>query len=358
MLTKKSRRGSRRGAGSENVESSGAASSEMTGDFNSDLENFAKDVLKAMSQDNMPPFSSYYQLYFDKLLDDKPYEFRKQVSELLESESNSEDEKQMRLEQQLQQGFTFSKEMLQNVATLYKATSTMIEISKKRLKESEAINNPSAVKNLTYSIQRDMEKLMGILNKQSTSIKTLYNKSAKIIQEVQGETIYDAVYGIFNKRYIMDQIKYETTQMQKFNHESSFIVTKLARSVEKETNDKQLAMINRTISKLLLKTSRRSDVVGHLGDGFFAMLLKHTDTQNAIRASGRLADMVGASHFFLGEKEVKLEIKIGIAALDANQEVESIIASALDAQDNADKAEGTIYAVAEQQSGMGSEELA
>lgn len=315
--------------------SSFGSSGEM--DSQSQLDAFAREVLSALGTDSMPPFPSYFQLYFEKMLDEKPYEFKKQITELLETESSTEDEKRMRIEQQLQQGFSFSKEILQHVALLYKNVNAMVHVAQRRIKDAQGINNPSAVKNLTLAVSKDLEKLLAILNKQSVNIKNLYTKSAKIIKEVEGGTIYDAQYGIFNKRYLVDQIGTEVQQMKKFNHESSLIISKLSSSVALEVNEKQLGMINRTISKLFLKTSRRSDVVAHLGEGMFAMLLKHTDIENASRASGRLADMTGQSHFFIGDNEVKLEIKIGIAALDTEKEVEQIVAEAMDAQLQADR---------------------
>lgn len=315
-----------------------------------DLDMFAREVLEALSNDNLPPFPNYYQLYFEKLLDEKPYDFRKNINELMESESGAEDEKRMRIEQQLQEGFSISKEILQNVATLYKNVNTMSTVSKKRIVDAKGINNPSAVKNLTLALGNDLDKLVGVLNRQAGAIKTLYTKSAKIIKEVEGETIYDATYGIFNRRYLLEQIGAELKAMKKFEHSSSMIVARLHRNIVDEVqSEKQIALINRTVSKLFLKTSRRSDVVAHIGDGVFSMLLKHTDVDNAVRAATRLSEMLAASHFFIGDKEVRLQISIGIIALSQDEEVEMILANALDAMEEADHDEEALYKVFNQE---------
>lgn len=358
MLTRKGRStqsvpeqdmGSTDSVGSMGGDDSFSADGEM--DSQSQLEQFAKRVLNELGNDAMPPFPNYYQLYFEKMLDEMPYEFKKQISELLESESNTEDEKRMRIEQQLQQGFSFSKEILQHVSILYKNVNAMVHVAQRRITDAKAINNPSAVKNLTIAVGKDLEKLLAILNRQSVNIKNLYTQSAKIIKEVQGETVYDAQYGIFNKRYLVEQVANETQQMKKFNHESTLIIAKLSSSVAIEVNEKQLSMINRTISKLFLKTSRRSDVVAHLGEGMFAMLLKHTDIENASRASGRLGDMTGQTHFFIGDSEIKLEIKIGIAPLSIEKEVEQIVAEAMDAQLQADRSSEVFIVFSEEHDG-------
>ena len=316
------------------------------GDASGEVEQFAKEVLSELSKDALPPFPSYFQLYFEKMLDEKSYEFRKSVSDMIESESNSEDEKRMHMEQQLQDGFGLFKEVLQNVATLFKNVTNMTQISKRRMQEAKGINNPSAVQNLTLALNNDLEKLTAVLNTQAVVIKNLYTQSAKIIQEVKGETIYDAQYGIFNKRYLAEQITTELKQMGKFHHQSSLILARLSENIKKKiANEKQFGLINRTISKLFMKTSRRSDVVAHFGEDCFAMLLKHTDEQNAARAAQRVAEMTSGSHFFIADQEIKLEISIGIAALNVAQDAETIMVRSLDALSKADS-EGVTFVVA------------
>jgi diguanylate cyclase (GGDEF)-like protein len=322
----------------------------------SELDSFARGVLKELAKDNLPPLPNYYQLYFEKMLDEKSYEFRKAMNDMIEGESNSEDDKRMRMERQLQDGFAIFKEILQNVATLFKNVSNMTLISKRRTQEAKAINNPGAVQNLTLALNNDLEKLTSVLNAQAIVIKNLYAKSAKIIQEVKGETIYDSLYGIFNKRYLAEQVRAEIAQMGKFHHQSSLMLAKLGSKLEERVkNEKQLGLINRTISKLFLKTSRRSDIVAHFGDGCFGILLKHTDEQNASRAALRVAEMTSGSHFFIADQEIKLGICVGIATLSVSQEAETVMVRALDAMNKAD-AESKIYVVAPQEESAKSDE--
>lgn len=340
----------RKGSGSpapETQSTNTVATATHTSDGGSEVEQFAREVLEELSKDSLPPFPSYFQLYFEKMLDEKPYELRKSISEMIETESNTEDEKRMRMEQQLQDGFSLFREILQNVATLFKNVSNMTIVSKRRMQEIKNVNNPSAVQNLTHALNSDLQKLTASLNSQAVVIKNLYTKSAKIIQEVKGETIYDAQYGIFNRRYLGEQVALEIVQMGKFDHKSSLIIAKLKSEIkDKITNEKQLALINRTISKLFMKTSRRSDVVAHYGDGAFAMLLKHTDEQNAVRAATRVADMTSGSHFFIADQEIKLEVVIGIATLETSSDAETVMVKALDAMNRADS-EKAGYLVAE-----------
>ena len=103
--------------------------------------------------------------------------------------------------------------------------------------------------------------------------------------------------------------------------------------------------MTRTIARLLLKTSRRSDTVAHYGNGVFAMLLKHTDIESAKKASDRLCYLVSNSNFFLGDKEIKLKISIGITDIDPEYSVEETIVSVMNGVEKAYKDEETDYAV-------------
>jgi diguanylate cyclase (GGDEF)-like protein len=94
-------------------------------------------------------------------------------------------------------------------------------------------------------------------------------------------------------------------------------------------NEKAIVLMTRTIARLLLKTSRRSDIVAHYGNGIFSMLLKHTDIESAKKASERLSYLVSNSNFFLADREIQLKISIGITDITSIHSVEEIVVSAM-----------------------------
>lgn len=96
-------------------------------------------------------------------------------------------------------------------------------------------------------------------------------------------------------------------------------------------SEKAKGLMVRTVARLLLKTSRRSDIVAHYGEGIFSMMLKHTDINNAQRAAERLYELVSTTNFFLGEQEIQLKIAIGLSELNPYRSVEETLACTLDA---------------------------
>ncbi|ADN10159.1 GGDEF domain-containing protein [Sulfurimonas autotrophica] len=312
----------------------------------SDIEIYAKEVLNALIADNLPPTPNNFSLYFDRLLEDKSENLRKQIHSILELEENNDDESTILLEQNLKQGFTSIKSILTVTANLYKNMSLMTKILEKRKKELESTPEVKATLNVIDILEGDVSKLNSILKTQSSQMKTIYDDTAKIVKSVENETIFDNKFGVYNKRYLLTKIEQEIGLIKEFNHKSSLIMIELSRELKKSVNnDKAILLMTRTIARLLLKTSRRSDIVAHYGNGVFAMLLKHTDIESAKKASERLCDLVSNSNFFLADREIQLKISIGVTNIDSEHSVEEIVVSAMDGIQKAYEQKSMNYAV-------------
>jgi diguanylate cyclase (GGDEF)-like protein len=144
----------------------------------------------------------------------------------------------------------------------------------------------------------------------------------------------------------MTKIEQEIGLVKEFKHSSSLIFIELSRELKATvSNEKAIVLMTRTIARLLLKTSRRSDTVAHYGNGVFAMLLKHTDIESAKKASDRLCYLVSNSNFFLADREIQLKISIGITDINSKYSVEEIVVSAMNGVEKAYTKENIDYAV-------------
>lgn len=316
----------------------GFISASSLGDPTSDLEIFAKEVLTALISDNLPPTPNNFALYFDRILEEKSESLRRQIGSILELEEDNEDEKSIELEKTLKRGFSSVKSILQLSATLYKNISLMEKILDKRKEEIKSIPSLSGASDLLASLGNDVGKLSGILKKQVTHMKTIYEETATIVKQVENETIFDNQYGVYNKRYLVTRLEQERHLIDEFKHKSSLITVRLTKNTGSAIqSEKAQQLMVRTVARLLLKTSRRSDIVAHYGEGIFAMVLKHTDIESAKRASERLFDLVASSNFFLAEQEIQLRIAIGVAEINASVGVEQILVCTLNAMEAAEK---------------------
>ena len=302
----------------------------------SDLDRFAQEVVDALIRDNLPPTPNNYALYFDRLLEKKEDGFKKQVHTILELEESNDAENTIILEQNLKQGFVSIKNILALTATLYKNMTLMGKILDKRKQELLEVADAIGITRVTKALEKDVDKLNTILKKQSAQMKVLYEATGAVVKKVEQESIFDNQYGVYNKRYLFTKIEKERELIREFKHESSLIMIELSKELKSTIhNEKVITTMTRTISRLLLKTSRRSDIIAHYGKGMFAMLLQHTDIQSAKKASERLCDLVSNSTFFLADKEIQLKVAIGITKIDPDVSVEEIVVASINAMDEA-----------------------
>lgn len=312
------------------------------------LEEFSSSVLKKMLEDSIPPIPNNFQLYFDRMLDERSPEFKKQAIQILELEDGNEDERRVDFEKRLKDSLVNNKKILQTVATLYKNLNLMSDIAAKRNKEIVGAANPVALQNVMTALQQDVERLSKIIKKQSGELKTFYTKNVSIMQEVDSQTIYDSKFGVYNRRYLLQQVEKELKLIEQFGHNSTLVMAKLSDKITGQIkSEKGKLLITRTISRLILKTSRRSDIIAHFGDGVFALLLKHSDLFSAKKACERLSDLVSSTNFFWGDNEIQLHISVGIAKMVTSRDSAETIECARQAMENCGKLESP-YLVCEQ----------
>ncbi len=326
----------------------GAISVSSLGEATSDLEIYSKEVLTALIRDNLPPTPNNFNMYFDRLMESKSESFKKQVNGILELEDDNGDEQSMELEKSLKEGFLSVKNILQVGANLYKNMALMSKILEKHKKELQNSPEAQSVLRVVTNLDNDVTKLNGILKKQTTHMKTLYEETAAIVKNVENETIFDNQYGLYNRRYFMSKLEQEAQLMVEFKHKSSLIALKLSKEIDSQINsEKALHLMTRTIARLLLKTSRRSDVIAHYGKGVFVMMLKHTNIDNAKNAAERLYELVSLSNFFLAEQEINLKVAIGVSEISNKMNEDEIIICTIEAMESCNNNEASHYEVCE-----------
>ncbi|MFA6760507.1 MAG: GGDEF domain-containing protein [Sulfuricurvum sp.] len=312
----------------------------------SDIEKYAKEVVQALIKKGIPPTPNNYALYFEKLLDDKSQSGQKAIKSVLEQEEENDDENSMLLEQSLKKGFGSVKNILALTANIYKNISLMTKILDKRKQDLKSSSDDQSKSTVVEQLFQDVAKLETILSTQNSTIKTLYDETLQVVKSVENETIFDNQFGVYNKRYLLTKLTQEIDSISKQNHKSTLIMIELDKKLQESIkNEKAILLMGKNIARLLLKTSRRSDVVAHYGNGTFVMLLRHTDVESAKKASERLSELVSNSTFFLGESEVTLTIAIGITEIKTSQLAEEIIVNALDAIENSYGNQAGNYAV-------------
>lgn len=298
---------------------------------NAELEKFAAQVLKVLGDENIPPTPTNFQIYFDKLLENKPAAFKKRINDFLELEMTNKDENHAKIERDVKEGFLQIKNIMQVTSTVYRNLNVMQDIIKKRCDQLETNPNALTLQNIISSFGTDLSKMVEITTKQIDLLKDYYQKTTTILQEVDSQSIYDIKYGVYNRRYLLKTLDDELKLIKNYSHDSSLVLARVKETVlDAIANKKDRDTIVRNIAKLLLKTSRRSDIVAHFGDGIFAMILKHTDLTGAKKACDRISDLVYQTSFFVGTSEIETDIELSITALDVDHTAEEFLAATLE----------------------------
>ena len=296
----------------------------------SSLEKLASQAVSTMIQEGVPPIPTNFQLYFDRLLDEQTQEIQEEIHSMMELEGSNSDEQTIALEQKLKGAFKSIKQLLQISSNLYKNMTLMSRILSKRQAELGGFKDPE-MKKIVKTLQGDVSKLGTIFEKQTVNMKAQYQQTADIVKEVEQGSVFDQQFGVYNKRYLIQKLDLESQQVARFRHSSSLVTVVLSNEMREVPSEKAVLLMEKTVARLLMKTSRRSDIVAHYSQGVFAMLLKHTDLTNAERNASRLIDLVSHTNFFLGDKEVVLGVNIGIANISATRSAEETLLAALEA---------------------------
>lgn len=303
------------------------------------ITDFATQVFKSLLSRNIPPIPLNYQTYFETLLDGADIEFQKQVSELMEHNAEN-DERNISFEKSIHAAFANTKDILKCTSSIYKNLVIMNDIEKEWSLDLEGSKSSAKYTQETQNLQNEIDS-------QITQLKDLYQKCNKILENINTNTMYDSKFDTYNKRYFIYLVQNEQKMVEKFAHSSSIMMMSLPFSVTRFLqNDQPTALVvMKTIAKLLLKTSRRSDIIGYVGNGIFGMMLRHCDLSATKNASERVISLVKNTNVFLDKREIKLDLNIGISLLSAERSSEESLNMAIGALRNAQR-EGKSLVVA------------
>ena len=285
----------------------------------SPLEKFAKKVLDKLIEEGIPPIPSNYALYFFNLLEEESNEFKKQIYEFISLEESDDLEKNLEIEKKLKISFKYLKEILQKTALMYKLSTQFKKVIQDSIDQMSHIASPKMVEKYLKNIELKINKISKNMNKELNEIKSLYAKNVEVIKDLESNTVFDMTYGVYNIKYFKKLLENELKLISKFSHKSSLIAIKVSdETISKFKLKKSITIVNRSLAKILLKTSRRTDVIAHIEEGIFAMLLKHTDIIGAEKTIERISDIISNSSVFIEGNEIEVKIVGAICDLKSD----------------------------------------
>ena len=221
--------------------------------------------------------------------------------------------------------------MLQAVALIYKNLSVLKTVVKKRLDSLDSNGNLLANQSVFNAFSDDLAKLNTLMDKHIEVIKTSYDEVGKVFKIVEEQSIYDPKFDIYNRKFFLKTLDMEVGNIQKYGYKSSLMLIKPKETSLQDIDSKGKHAVLKNISRMLLRTSRRSDILAHYGDGCFAMLMRHTDIVGAQKACERITEMFYGTSFMLNDEKIDFDMEVVACALGGQKTVEELLSSALDA---------------------------
>ena len=298
-----------------------------------DIYRFSENVLHEFSDDNVPSTPTNYSIYFEKMLDKQSDEFRKEIGDTIvaSSESSVPTNSNISIEKEVKQGFIQIKSMLQAVVLIYKNLGVMRGLVQKHIDELKNNTNILALQNILSAFNQDLVRLNEIMHKHLDIIKVSYNEIGKMFKSIEEQSIYDTNYEVYNKNFLLVTVQSEVEAIKRYGYSASFLLVKLKdRFANRVKNLKERNNMLKSMSQLLLRTSRRSDIVAHYGDGCFAMVMKYTDESGTKQACTRILNMLSSISWRIDNEECKLDIQIVSSMITKKRSAEELISYTLD----------------------------
>ncbi len=290
------------------------------------IEKFAKKVFDKLIEEGIPPVPYNFSLYFFNMLEDESIEFKKQIQDILSLAESGDIEKELELEKKLKISFRYLKEILQRTAIIYKLTNQMKLISDEALKQIAHIASQKAFSKYLKSFEDKINKISNKMDESLKEIKEAYSKNIELIKDIESNSIFDMIYSVYNDKFFKDEVNKEIELIKKFKYISFVVFIKVRHDVlTKLKNEKSQVILNKSIAKILLKTSRRTDIISHLGNGIFGLLLRHTDRIGAIKTIERFSEIISNSAIFVEGNEIEIKIVGSICEIRADKTYEEYL---------------------------------
>jgi diguanylate cyclase (GGDEF)-like protein len=143
----------------------------------------------------------------------------------------------------------------------------------------------------------------------------------KLFQETQRLAITDGLTGIYNARFFYDELEKEIARSERYSTPFSLALFDIDDfKLINDTYGHQAGdEVLRDVADMIMKASRKSDIVARYGGEEFISILPNTSKEEAYKHSCRIKEAVEGKNY-LGENSVRLTISGGISTFPGDAE--------------------------------------
>jgi diguanylate cyclase (GGDEF)-like protein len=163
----------------------------------------------------------------------------------------------------------------------------------------------------------ELGELVSAFNSMSLSLKQSMEEIQAINSQLTVMSVTDPLTGMYNRRYIEEQLEREIKQSQRTNQPLSIIMADLDNF--KDYNDRYGHIAGdvalKELGELLSYSIRETDVVARYGGEEFLIFLNHTDKDGALETAEKLRQAVEERIFDLEGEKTRITMSLGVYSL-------------------------------------------
>lgn len=141
----------------------------------------------------------------------------------------------------------------------------------------------------------------------------------------------DYLTGISGRGYFMEQAELEFASARRYQNPLTLLMldVDLFKNINDTYGHKAGDVTLQRLAKVCRETLREMDIIGRLGGEEFAILLPHTECEQACEAAERLRQVLAGTRVYLDDNELCFTVSIGLAGLDGHHgNIDALIHSA------------------------------
>lgn len=290
------------------------------------LGTFSKQVIERLFTEKIPATPENYAIYFEKMLEEKPLKQRKTIQKILEAEHLEEHIYVAQVENNIKESFKQLKIILDTVSSMYNRIAKLKTLTKN--KQEEIANGAGKIAIVAY--EESLEETVDALDFQQKTLKEHYSEIAQNIKFFHANTIFDPKYDVYNRNYLFKMIESEKKNITTFGYECALLAFQVDPNTLTDIKQvKERELVIKNIANMILRRSRRSDIVAHLGNDIFVILLKHTKIEQAERVIESIDQMIGFTNFIVNSQNIEVALAYAVAPVQPHRTREQMLSSLL-----------------------------
>jgi diguanylate cyclase len=295
------------------------------------IERLASETINAILKDNLQPTPGNYAIYFDRALETKSKLIKDEIHPTLEEERDTKDEQHLHGQIKMNGAIFHVKETLDASALFYQNACLAKKIFNSSIEKIDSTSSSSEI--FLFARNRDVKisEAVFALEKSIEKIRKSYKEAKVAAEDVRASGFYDLKYNIYGKRYVLEKIRAECKRAERYKFESSIVAIRIKQDKNNVFDRKTTIALNKSIVKIIGKTTRRSDMLGSIKDDIFVVMLRHTNIAGAKNFTAKIYEMLVSANFFIEGKEISFEPEIGSMELNiefpAEENLKMVIAT-------------------------------